>query len=129
MSNLTPDDRPDSSNIEPQPRGARHKGNKPIDQAEAAKRQRPFQRPSNALPTGVCSNPHTPLALEGGPTRRLGRRWSLPTLKGILRFHGRDRAKALSTIINPTLAMAGALKETALIRTPARTKQNDQHSN
>ena len=38
MSNHTSDDRPDNSKIEPQPRGARHKGNKPIDQAEAAER-------------------------------------------------------------------------------------------
>jgi hypothetical protein len=43
--------------------------------------------------------------------------------------HPWPASKALSTIINPTLAMAGALKETALIRTPARTKQNVQHSN
>jgi Uncharacterized conserved protein containing a ferredoxin-like domain len=38
MSNLTPEDRPDSSKIEPQPRGARHKGSRPINQAEAAER-------------------------------------------------------------------------------------------
>jgi L-lactate dehydrogenase complex protein LldF len=38
MSNLTPDDRPDNSKIEPQPRGARHKGSRPVDQAEAAER-------------------------------------------------------------------------------------------
>ena len=38
MRKSTSDDRPGNSKIEPQPRGARNKGNKPIDQAEAAER-------------------------------------------------------------------------------------------
>ena len=38
MSKRTSGDRPDNSKIEPQPRGARSKGNRPIDQAEAAER-------------------------------------------------------------------------------------------
>ena len=38
MKKSTSDDRPGNSKIEPQPRGARNKGNKPIDQAEAAER-------------------------------------------------------------------------------------------
>src|SRR5271169_1130848 len=38
MSSRTSDGRPDNTQIEPQPRGAHSKGNKPIDQAEAAKR-------------------------------------------------------------------------------------------
>ena len=38
MSKRSSDDRPDNSKLEPQPRGARHKGNRPIDQAEAAER-------------------------------------------------------------------------------------------
>jgi L-lactate dehydrogenase complex protein LldF len=38
MKKRTQGDRPDNSKIEPQPRGARNKGNRPIDQAEAAER-------------------------------------------------------------------------------------------
>jgi L-lactate dehydrogenase complex protein LldF len=38
MRKRTSDDRPGNSKIEPQPRGARNKGNRPIDQAEAAER-------------------------------------------------------------------------------------------
>jgi L-lactate dehydrogenase complex protein LldF len=38
MRKSTSDDRPGNSKIEPQPRGARNKGNRPIDQAEAAER-------------------------------------------------------------------------------------------
>ena len=38
MKKSTQGDRPDNSKIEPQPRGARNKGNRPIDQAEAAER-------------------------------------------------------------------------------------------
>jgi L-lactate dehydrogenase complex protein LldF len=38
MKKGTQGDRPDNSKTEPQPRGARHKGRRPIDQAEAAER-------------------------------------------------------------------------------------------
>jgi L-lactate dehydrogenase complex protein LldF len=38
MKKGTQGDLPDNSKTEPQPRGARHKGSRPIDQAEAAKR-------------------------------------------------------------------------------------------
>jgi L-lactate dehydrogenase complex protein LldF len=38
MTRGTQGDRPDNAKPEPQPRGARHKGNRPIDQAEAAER-------------------------------------------------------------------------------------------
>jgi len=38
MTRGTQGDRPDSAKPEPQPRGARHKGNRPINQAEAAER-------------------------------------------------------------------------------------------
>jgi L-lactate dehydrogenase complex protein LldF len=38
MNNRPSDRHPDNPNIEPQPRGARNKGNRPIDQAEAAER-------------------------------------------------------------------------------------------
>jgi len=38
MTRGTQGDRPDNAKPEPQPRGARHKGNRPINQAEAAER-------------------------------------------------------------------------------------------